>query len=109
MQSSPTACEKNRDETIKRNQLIMQQLGLSQAVKTATAINGKGQKQVQQQRKQSSNPTQPRRTSGRLNATKQPHAAFKAPPPKIPDFTPPPPVEEEEEDEEEGEDEESES
>jgi len=34
------------------------------------------------------------------NATKQPHAAFKAPPPKIPDFTPPPPVEEEEEDEE---------
>ena len=72
MQSSPTAYEKYRDETIKRNQLIMQQLGLSQAVKTATDLNGKGQKQVQQQRKQSSNPTQPRRTSGRLNATKQP-------------------------------------
>lgn len=72
MQSSPTAYEKYRDERIKRNQLIMQQLGLSQAVATATDLNGKGQKQVQQQRKQSSNPTQPRRTSGRLNATKQP-------------------------------------
>ena len=72
MQSSPTAYEKKRDERIKQNQLIMQQLGLSQAVKTATDLNGKGQKQVQQQRKQSSNPTQPRRTSGRLNATKQP-------------------------------------
>jgi hypothetical protein len=72
MQSSPTAYEKYRDERIKRNQLRMQELGLSQAVNTVTAINGKGQKQVQQQRKQSSNPTQPRRTSGRLNATKQP-------------------------------------
>ena len=72
MQSSPTAYEKYRDERIKRNQLRMQELGLSQAVNTATAINGKGQKQVQQQRKHSSNPTQPRRTSGRLNATKQP-------------------------------------
>jgi hypothetical protein len=47
MQSSPTAYEKQRDEIIKRNQLIMQQLGLSEAVATATDLKGQGQKQVQ--------------------------------------------------------------
>ncbi len=72
MQSSPTAYELQRAETIRRNQIRMQEIGLSEAVATATALDGKGKKKVQQQRKTASDPTQPRRTSTRINATKQP-------------------------------------
>jgi len=71
MQTSPTAYEKQRDAIIKRNQIRMQEIGLFEAVATATDLNGQQQKKVQQQRKKASNPTQPRRTSMRLNATKQ--------------------------------------
>lgn len=71
MQSTPTAYELQREETIRRNQMRMQEIGLSEAVKTATALDGKGKKKVPQQQRRS-DPTQPRRSSKRLNSTTQP-------------------------------------